>query len=288
MPRKQACHRLVLLLFVLVLPKALAGQACVSCFADQDKGCRGRCSSLQCDSVCNCCGLTPKVAYLDAPNPGVIASENAGGLLVLRVFPHSPAMRAGIRAGDEILAINGKNPSESALRCRTWQGSDEGVTSLTLRRSGKVWSTTADLMPLRSFLDRAWLSATDPIRTVSLRSSTTSRETSYGTYITGLRWEETGLGELVIADILRRSPADRVGLRPGDIIASVDGTSVSSQIGTLLVSASTRRTTLDLLVRQRGKPERILLSSLGISEFLSEFESGDDEPSRSETVAALP
>lgn len=194
----------------------------------------------------------------------------------------------GCRVGDEIVEINGSSPVEAALRCKTWQEPGRSVATVTLRRGHAVWSTKVALIPLRKFLDDAWASSGGETRAVSLNTPTAVRETMYGSYVTGVRWEELHNGTLVVTDILEGSPADRVGLTLGDIIKSVDRNATSAAMAALLRDASSRRRTLDVEIVRNKSARRIPLKSIGISEFLTTLGTRATQPVLQETASVLP
>jgi len=114
---------------------------------------------------------------------------------VVWVDPASPAAEAGLKAGDLVLAVDGK-------AMHTWRD----VELSTLSSPGRT-------LAIRFRRD-------GEEREVKLTPLTTTR------YIVGY----AGLGRPVpaeVGDVIAGSPADKIGLRRGDRILSVDGTPVT-------------------------------------------------------------
>ena len=130
------------------------------------------------------------------------------GALVADVVPGSPADRAGIRRGDVIVEFDG-TPIESvdglpALVARTPEGRDVPVAVL---RDGtrQVLAT------------RVKRTADDP--------AAGTAEPARGEWGLGLRGTERGVE---VASVAPGSPAERAGLRRGDVIEEVNRTPVAS------------------------------------------------------------
>jgi Do/DeqQ family serine protease len=78
-----------------------------------------------------------KQQFNEDPNNGLAVAEERG-VLVARVEPDSPADRAGLRAGDVIRRVNGKDVADANTLQQQVESSSVGSTlSLGLSRSGK-------------------------------------------------------------------------------------------------------------------------------------------------------
>jgi serine protease Do len=76
---------------------------------------------------------------IDATLAKQFGLNQAGGAVVTQVSPNDPAAKAGIRAGDVILKINGQTiNSANDLRLRVSQTAPGSVVKLTIQRDGKV------------------------------------------------------------------------------------------------------------------------------------------------------
>eukprot|EP00903_Cladosiphon_okamuranus_P004127 g4125.t1 len=125
------------------------------------------------------------------------------------VLAESPAEKAGIQPGDEILEINGKPVNGFA-------GTLESITEQIVLSSGDKIVFTVK----REGVD-------EPLKLTSGFDQAESRWWQRG----GLR--QVGLapaGPALVGDVYENSPADKAGLAAGDIIVSVDGQKLFSDI----------------------------------------------------------
>jgi putative serine protease PepD len=86
-------------------------------------------------------GKTVQHAYL-----GIALAESSGGARVAQVRSGTPAQRAGLRAGDVIVAVNGERiRSTDALRSAIDAKRPGDAVTLTIRRNGKERTVKATL-----------------------------------------------------------------------------------------------------------------------------------------------
>ena len=120
---------------VLATPSAFSQLICVTCYGDF-KVSNGFFTSQVCNPRVICPGsLGSRVAplsasFLESPNPGIVARQENGKLLVVAVLKGSPATVAGVRTGDEILTINGKIPGTASCKRSAGWSTDGLTTSL--------------------------------------------------------------------------------------------------------------------------------------------------------------
>jgi len=113
------------------------------------------------------------------------------------VEANSPAAKADLREGDRIVAINGKqNPNWEDVTMRIVASAKRPVR-LVVERQGKRFEATV----------------------------TPTSEPSSGIGYTG--WSERV--PIQLGDIARDMPADKAGLKPGDVLVSVEGQAVHSR-----------------------------------------------------------
>ena len=174
---------------------------------------------------------------------GVGVVDADGTLTVATVVPGSPAERGGLDAGDVITALDG-TPVASAAELRA---AVEGVTAgttymLTIRRAGAV--ETVAIMREAAPDGDPWRS--ELLRSLALGMMLADRPggPDLPPSLLGELVEETPDGLRVFA-VVPGSPADRAGLRPGDLLVAIDG----HELSTL---DDMRRATPSLLRASRG------------------------------------
>ena len=141
--------------------------------------------------------------------------ELAEGALVTQPQDDSPAGKAGIRAGDTILAVDGtriEGPKDLARLIASY--APNANASLTIWRNGEEQDIDVKLGSLNELDRRA---STEPGSMVQPASATTL----------GLTLESAENG-VVIAGVDADSPAAEKGLVRGDVILNVDGEPVAS------------------------------------------------------------
>ena len=148
------------------------------------------------------------------------------GVLIETVHPDGPAERAGIRVGDVVLDVNGRPVDDAqALGYRIATLPIGGSADVTIWRKGEERTVT---LPIRTAPE-------DPPRsTVELTGSQPLAGATVANLSPAVA-EELGLerfysGVAIIA-IRPRSPAQQIGLQPGDRILAVNGQEVSSTSG---------------------------------------------------------
>ncbi len=157
--------------------------------------------------------------------------DRPGGVIVNRIYEGGPADSAGLKVGDVILSVNGRDVfDDEALQFRVATKPLGGTAALEVNREGSRF--TADLplteppeVPPRNEI---LLEGTHPLAgaVVATLSPALAEEL-----------DRPGAWEgVVILRILRGSPAHRVRFRDGDIVLAVDGQEVSDsgQLNALL------------------------------------------------------
>jgi Do/DeqQ family serine protease len=178
-----------------------------------------------------------------------LGERDARGVLVSGVEPGSPAEAAGLRQGDVITALDDHAVTEGNVLRNQVAGTRPGSqVALTVLRQGKSEHLTARLVERDG--DR-------PARSLPTEAGH-GEESRFGLAVTPLNPQlarqlnmpasETGL---VITEVDPDGVAAEAGLRPGDMIKSVNGTKVGSvaEMRTVL-AASHERPALVLLSRQ--------------------------------------
>lgn len=150
--------------------------------------------------------------------------DRPGGILVERVDAGSPAERSGLRIGDVVVAVNGHDVNDwQALRYQIASMELGGQAVLSVMRKGRSVSLNMDLEPAPEHPPREETEikgAHNPLSGVRLANANPALA------------EETGLdvsvGQVVVTAVNRTGYAARLGIRPGDILQSINGRKVSA------------------------------------------------------------
>ena len=158
------------------------------------------------------------------------------GVLVNTVYPDGPADRAGLVVGDVIIAIDGQEVFDSqGMQFRLALKSVGERAELQVLRGDQERIFAIDLIaaPEDPPRDVTRLSSRSPLRgaTVANISPALAEELRIDTFVQGV----------IVLGIERGSGAQRLGLRPGDIMVSLDEDDITSVDGLV-----------DLLERHQG------------------------------------
>jgi len=188
--------------------------------------------------------VTPDIAE-------ALALKNSGGALITQVAKDSAAARAGLKAGDIVTALNGRNV-KSAAEFRNAIGLlrvGEKV-EIALLRDGQARKVTAEVA--------------DP--TVQTTGETAeSRNVPEGSQhraLEGAQLEDAPSGGVLVRAVAPGSPAANTGLRSNDIIVAANGVRVSSSAdlsAAWRASANRGGSTVVLQIRRGGETAIILL-----------------------------
>ncbi|MCX2722405.1 DegQ family serine endoprotease [Roseibium salinum] len=182
-----------------------------------------------------------------------LSLDRPRGVLVTAVFEGSPAERSGLKVSDLVIAVDGKevtDPNSFGYRFAT-KMIGESVEFVVLR-GGKEVTLSVPLKPAPESVPRD----TRELRSYSPFEGTTVMNLSPAVA------EELGIEGLfegvVIAEVERGSTADRVGLRPGDIIRGVNEQPIES---TRMLEAITKAPprVWQLEIERDGKVSQIIL-----------------------------
>ena len=159
--------------------------------------------------------------------------EKPGGVVVKELFPGGPADKAGVKPGDVLTAINGRDvqdPQGMAFRLATLPIGD--VAKVTIVRKGEQMDLPIQLVPAprEPEPDETWLEGEQPL----MGAQVANLSPALGEELSVSGWKG-----VVITAMKRGSFARNLGLRPGDIVARVNGTTVENveQLSKLMASS---------------------------------------------------
>ena len=199
-------------------------------------------------------GVQLRNAPMAADEAKALGLPSANGLIVIAVEPDSSASRAGLRAGDVLVALDGRavTPADDVVAqiSATAPGTRRTVTFF---RDGREQTETVTVEELS--LDRDQLPPPAPAEAradfgLALEDITPS--------LAGRLRLPPGVDGALVVQVAGDSPADRAGLRAGDIITSVNRRVVHD-------AGAARR---ELARAEAGQPVFVLIWRRGVELFL--------------------
>jgi serine protease Do len=172
--------------------------------------------------------------------------EKPGGVVVKELFPGGPADQAGMKPGDVLTAINGRDvqdPQGMAFRLATLPiGS---AAKLTVVRKGEQMDIQVQLTPAprEPEPDETWLDGQQPL----MGAQVANLSPALGEELSVSGWKG-----VVITAVKRGSFARELGLRPGDIVARVNGANIDT-VKTLQAAVAGEHDNWELSIERDGK-----------------------------------
>jgi len=135
-------------------------------------------------------------------------------LTVREVQPNSPADKAGLRVGQQILEVNGSPVRSLVEFCKAVAAQPDLTASITVLENGARRTLHAKLVPMLE-LDRQLLTRRLGLITQSLTAAQAA----------AFQLNRATAG-LFISEVEKNSPAERAQFQPGMVLTAVDGVSV--------------------------------------------------------------
>lgn len=143
------------------------------------------------------------------------------GAVVTRVFPNSPAARAGIKSGDVIIAVDGRDVDDyQAMRFRIATAPLQKEVPVSIIRQGKARTVLIGMEPppFTPAPEATLLGGPQPFSGASIANLSPGLAEKIG-------FDGAPEG-VVILDLSRGSLAARIGLRAGDIVREINRTTI--------------------------------------------------------------
>jgi membrane-associated protease RseP (regulator of RpoE activity) len=186
--------------------------------------------------------LNSATPALRGPDLGIWLSSQPGadGLAIADVSPDSPFARAGLREGDRIISVN-RQPVTSDAQFVQMMLSPEftGPASIVVARGG-----ARETITINPGLVSQSMVAYDPL------------------YLYGLMLDERSPDRLIVQRVFPRTPAFYAGLRPGDVITTVNGQRISD-LNALTQALQGAAGDLTLQITRGGQPRQLALEASG-------------------------
>jgi serine protease Do len=182
---------------------------------------------------------------VDSDTAELLGLQEATGVVVSMVEKGSPADRGGLKVQDVILAINGKKiQSYDAFRNEVALLSPGSKVRLDISREGKSFELAVSLGERPTAMAQKEQPPEEPEQTLGLQVEDLTRELADRFHYK--------LGEgVIVSTVTPGSPAAEKGIRPGDLIVSVNRQEVTSvDEFTAAVKQSRQRAKVLLLVKR--------------------------------------
>jgi serine protease Do len=188
--------------------------------------------------------------YMQPVTPDIVEGFNlksSDGALVSDVVPNSPAEKAGLQRGDIIKRIGGaavKTPDDLSSAVRR-QGAGDTV-KLEILRNGKTVNVSVRLEELPDQPGSKNTGREGIGYRLGLQVGNTDAQTRN-------KFDLPALQGVVVLSVETASPAERAGLRPGDVIQGVNGVAVRDVRSWETALNATKGKNMVLLVWREGR-----------------------------------
>ncbi|MCF3629393.1 DegQ family serine endoprotease [Thalassospiraceae bacterium LMO-SO8] len=173
--------------------------------------------------------------------------DRPGGVIIEDVYPASAADRAGIQRGDIILAVNGHEVRDTtALKFRVATTPLGETVPLRIWRQGRLEALKLEIEAPVEFpaRNRSELAGRHPLTgaVVVNMSPALGDELGVDTFKRGV----------MVLQVRRGAPADKIGLRPGDFVKRVNGSDIGL-VRDLLTVFSKQAPSWEITIERQGR-----------------------------------
>lgn len=219
-------------------------------------------------------------------------AAEGGGVALAEIVEHSPAAKAGLKAGDVIVALGDRTiASEEDLRSAIASIGAGAKVKVTFLRDGEKRRTSARLgSPPDEAAEGGEIVDQAPVEIVRLNDAVDGEAgvavrrapeppaapNSGGPGWLGVQLEPTDGGGASVLSVVGGSPAEAAGLEAGDVITRVDGDDISNIEALVSVIGSHQAGDKVRLVLIRGGEEKKLKVALGVRQAVAEAMGGGD------------
>lgn len=180
-----------------------------------------------------------------------IGLDRPGGMIVSDVYPGGPAEKAGLKTGDVVLRLNGKDILDGQeLRFRLATLQVGGTAELDIMRDGKPMSLTVGLKapPRKPAPNKTPIIGRNPLSGAVVANLSPALAEELGVF-----GSERGV---VLTKVEPGSIAQRFRLKENDIVLKINGERVRN-VKHLIPMLQTRPSRWEVIMERRGKKFRI-------------------------------
>jgi S1-C subfamily serine protease len=250
------------------------GYRCVCVTLDKDDC--GGCEDSYCGgNVCAVRFDPARAVGWDQMLPGFSTEQVSGKLLVSEILPASPAERAGMRVGDEVISLDGMTVPLCRNEAKIWQNAS-AQHSVVIKRGRKSMAFEVSPIRLSTLLRR---SVPPQLQNASLGAGG-ARLPQWSPFLSGLVISSTDNVARVLY-VLPGSRAAENGINPGDIILAAAGRELTD---VHQLEGADYRADLTLRVASPSGERTVHLTMNSVTEILAVLAhpTTTDSPARSE------
>ncbi|OSQ36617.1 DegQ family serine endoprotease [Thalassospira mesophila] len=149
--------------------------------------------------------------------------ERPGGVLINAVYPQSPANRAGLKAGDVVVAVNGlevDDPNSLRFRIATLEATGNAVLTILRDGSKQDVSVPLEVAPETPARDETVVGGRNPFGGAKVANLNPALADELGV--------DTLMSGVIVLEVPGNSLARQARLKPGDLITEVNKTRIDS------------------------------------------------------------